>query len=326
MLAGVGIAGIVAMQPPPPPPDETYKAVGQLTFTEPPPAFTSTGSQLQAEGRAVTRGTLLSERVLRNVQEQLQLKTEELLKIRDKALKIQFPEQDNDGQRLSSVISLEYTDKETPTRATLILETFMEAMEEHSRWLNTSELRSRIEALSKRLAQVQQDLTAAENRFYRYVSQEGSDLLAVQDGSLFSGITSSQQRQRELQLALQEIDGRINSLINQLGLTPEQAYTSVALSADPILANLRAQILQTELQLERLQIDLKPEHPTIIQLLKQKKVNEALLQQRAQELMGARDLAPVPISQIRQDSSLDPSRQQLASQLLNLQTQRAGLF
>lgn len=327
MLAGFGISGIIAMQPPPPPPAPTYRAVGQLTFSEAPPAFTTTGNQLQAEGqgRAISPSILLSRRVLQNVQEKLQLEDKEIRKIREDRLKVEVPERDRSGQASSSVITLEYTDQESPTRATLILETFMEAMEEHSRWLNTSELRSRIEALSKRLAQVKQDLTAAENRFYRYVSQQGSDLLAIQDGSLFSGITNSQQRQRELQLVLQEIDGRINSLIEQLGLTPEQAYTSVALSADPLLANLRAEILGIERQLERQQIDLRPEHPTIVQLEKQKKVSESLFQQRAQELMGARDLAPIPISQIRQDSSLDPSRQQLATQLLNLQTQRAGL-
>ncbi|MEA5508461.1 ATPase [Crocosphaera sp. UHCC 0190] len=326
MLAGFGISGIVALQPPAPPPSPTYKAAGQLTFSEPPPAFTTTGTELQAQGRSISKNMLLSERVVRNVMEQLKLKPDEIVKIRDKTLQIQTPEPAKKGETPSSIISLEYTDQESPTRATLILETFMKEMVDYSRWLNTSELRSRIEALSKRLDQVQKDLTAAENRFYRYISQEGSDLLAIQDGSLFSGITNSQQRQRELQLALQEVEGRINNLISQLGLTPEQAYTSVALSADPLLANLRAQILQTELQLERLQLDLKPEHPTIVRLLKQKQVNEKLFQERAQELMGARNLTPVPLAQIRQDSSLDPSRQQLASQLLVLQTQRAGLF
>ncbi len=327
MIAGFGVSGLVALQPPPPPPAPTYTAFGQLTFTEPPPAFTTTGNELQAQGRglSLSKNTLLSGRVLQNVMEKLELSPKEIQQIQDKTLVIELPERDKKGEVSSSAIRLQYTDKESPTRATLILDAFMEEMIDHSRWLNTSELRSRIEALSKRLEQVKQDLTAAENRFYRYVSQQGSDLLAIQDGSLFSGITSSQQRQRELGLALQEIDGRINSLINQLGLTPQQAYASVALSADPILANLRAQILQIEQQLERLKIDLRPEHPTIQQLLKEKQVNETLFQQRAQELIGARDLAPIPISQIRQDSSLDPSRQQLANELLALETRRAGL-
>ncbi|MGK7941329.1 MAG: GumC family protein [Crocosphaera sp.] len=327
ILAGFGISGIVALQPPPPPPAVTYRAFGQLTFSEPPPAFTTTGSQLQQQGRglSLSKANLLSERVLRNVMEKLQLTPKEIRQIREKRLSVEVPGQGNKGQSSSSAIRLQYTDKESPTRATLILEAFMEEMVEHSRWLNTSELRSRIDALSKRLAQVKEALTAAENRFYRYVSQQGSDLLQIQDGSLFSGITSSQQRQREIQLALQEVEGRIQSLISQLGLTPEQAYTSVALSADPLLASLRAQLLQIEAQLERLQLDLRPEHPSIEKLLKEQQVSENLFQQRAQELIGARNLEPIPLAQIRQDSSLDPSRQQLAAELLSLQTTQAGL-
>ncbi|GBF79936.1 exopolysaccharide transport family protein [Aphanothece sacrum] len=330
-IASSAIAGVVAFQPPAQPPKPTYKAIGQLTFSEPPPAFTSTGSQLQQEGRAVSKNTLLSERVLKGVMEKLQLTQEEIYEIRQKTLQITFPGQEENKDKKtetpqSQVIVLEYTDKQSPTKATLILETFMKEMVDYSRWVNTSELRGKIEALSKRLSQVQKELRAAENKFYRYISQQGSDLLAIQDGSLFSGITGSQQRQRELQLSLQEIEGRINSLINQLGLTPEQAYTSVALSADPILANLRARILQTEIEFERRQIDLRPEHPVIVKLLKEKKANESLLQQRAKELIGSRDLTPIPLSQIRQDSSLDPGRQQLASQLLVLQTERAGLI
>ncbi len=328
MVAGFGVSGLVALQPPPPPPAPTYTSFGQLAFTEPPPAFTSTGNELQAQGRglSLSKGNLLSGRVMQNVQNRLQLSNQELIRIRDKTLAIEIPGQGDNGQLSSATIRLQYTDKESPTRATLILEAFMEEMVDHSRWLNTSELRSRIDALSKRLAQVKVDLTAAENRFYRYVSQQGADLLTIQDGSLFSGITSSQQRQRELGLALQEIDGRINSLMGQLGLTPEQAYASVALSADPILASLRAQILQIEQQLERLKLDLRPEHPTIEKLLKEKQVSETLFQQRAQELIGARDLAAIPLSQIRQDSSLDPSRQLLANELLALETRRAGLL
>ncbi|MDJ0581466.1 AAA family ATPase [Crocosphaera sp.] len=328
MVAGCGVSGLIALQPPPPPPAPTYSASGGLTFTEPPPAFTTTGNELQAQGRGISlnKGTLLSGRVFQRALARLEkngvrLSEREIIRMRDRTLDINIPEGGQSGN-----IALQYTDRESPTRATLILEVFMEEMVENSRWLNTSELRSRIDALSKRLAQVKDELTEAENRFYRYVSQQGSDLLAIQDGSLFSGITSSQQRQRELALALQSVDGQINNLTNQLGLTPEQAYASVALSADPILGQLRGQILGIERQLERLQLDLRPEHPNIERLLKEKQVNENLFKQRAEELIGARNLAEIPLDQIRQDSSLDPSRQQLASQLLTLETRRAGLI
>jgi succinoglycan biosynthesis transport protein ExoP len=336
-LLALGVSGVIAVQPPPPPPRPTYRAIGQLSFRNPPPAFTSTGSQLQQQGRAVNRDILLSPWVLQRVQEQLQLSNEQIRNIlANNRLLIRFPgetptpeakkEGDTQPESPSQMIVLEYTDPDSPTRATLVLETFMKEMVNYSRWLNTSQLRAKIEALTKRLGQTQGDLTAAEGKFYRYISKEGSDLLAVQDGSLFSGITSSQQKQRELKLTLQDIEGQINSLESQLGLNPKQAYTSSALSADPIIAQLRARILQNDLQLERLQQDLRPEHPSIIALKKDQRVNENLLQQRAQELIG-RDgiLTPLP-GQIRKESNLDSARQQLANQLISLQTQREGLL
>ncbi|HEY9299958.1 MAG TPA: polysaccharide biosynthesis tyrosine autokinase, partial [Phormidium sp.] len=97
-----------------------------------------------------------------------------------------------------------------------------------------------------------------------------------------------------------------------------------ALSADPIIANLRVQIYQTESQLEILKKDLRPKHPNIIQLRKQIRSYEELLRQRAQEVIGGNGRA-APLksaNQVRQDSNLDPARQALANQLVALQTQK----
>ncbi|MGK7930431.1 MAG: AAA family ATPase [Microcystaceae cyanobacterium] len=331
-LAALGASVVVAMLPDPPPPSETFRARGELTFRTPPPAFTSTGSTLQAQGRSINREILLSGRVLQQSAQRLNFTGNQISEIIERnRLKITLPnrgteenEQSDANPNRPQTITLEYTDPGSKTQAEAVLRTFMEEMVDYSRWLNTYQLRSKISGLEKRLGEVKVDLTKAERRFYDYISQQGTEILAIQDGSLFSGITSSQQQQRELKLALDEIEGQINSLIQQLGLNPQQAYTAVALSADPILANLRAAILETELQLERVRLDLKEEHPTIKQLVKEKQVNELLLQQRAEELIGEREFAPVP-SEIRKEASLDPNRQQLASQLLVLETQQAGL-
>ncbi len=337
-LFSLGVATVFAIQPPKAPPSPTYKARGELSFRTPPPAFTSTGTQLQQQGRSISKEMLLSPWVLERVQNKLKLSVEQILAIRDKKLTVLLPgekegaktqtpvPEKTDEQSQPQVITLEYTDPESPTQATLYLDTFMREMVEYSRWTNTSQLRSRIEALTKRLGQVQTDLTAAEGKFYGYISKEGSDLLAIQDGSLFSAITSSQQKQRELKLTLQDIEGQINSLTGQLGLNPKQAYTSVALSADPIIASLRARILDNELQYESLKKDLRPEHPTLTRLLKDKQVNETLLKQRAEELIGRTGLFTPLTGEIRRDSNLDPTRQQLANQLVALQTQREGLL
>ncbi|CCI12858.1 Lipopolysaccharide biosynthesis [Microcystis aeruginosa PCC 9806] len=331
----LGGSVIFAFLPDPEKPPTFYRAVGQLAYRVPPPAFTSTGTQLQEQGRAIDRDLLLSPRVLVNAARKLQFNPEQMVKIRDRDLKITFPGeaegQNNNSNRSTGTdqpqeVLLELT-ADSQSKAELILETLMKEMVEYSRWLNTSQLRARIEALSVRLNEVQKDLTRAEEKFYRYISTQGSDLLAIQDGSLFTAITSSQQQQREIRLELQGIQGQINSLSKQLDLTPDQAYTSSALSADPIIASIRAQILDTEAQLERLQKDLRPEHPTVVKLRKQQQVNESLLQKRAAEVIGKDGvLTALPSSRIRQQSNLDAARQQLATQLVALQTQREGLM
>jgi capsular exopolysaccharide synthesis family protein len=334
-LVCLGGSAIFALLPDPEKPPTFYRAVGQLAYRVPPPAFTSTGTQLQEQGRAIDRDLLLSPRVLINTAKKLQFNQEQIVKIRDQDLKITFPgeaeAQNNNVNRPTTTdqpqeVLLELT-ADSQTKAELILETLMKEMVEYSRWLNTSQLRARVEALGVRLNEVQKDLTRAEEKFYRYISTQGSDLLAIQDGSLFAAITSSQQQQREIRLALQGIQGQIDSLSKQLDLTPDQAYTSSALSADPIIASIRAQILDTEAQLERLEKDLRPEHPTVVKLRKQQQVNESLLQKRATEVIGKDGvLTALPSNRIRQQSNLDAARQQLAGQLVALQTQREGLM
>ena len=324
-LLSLGVSGIFALQPEPPAPETTYKASGQLSYSNPPPLFTTTGEQLQQQGRLINVDILLGPSAQEKIRTQLGLNSQQIKQIIEKNLNINLPQT---GE--TNLITLNYNNAQTPEEAVRTLGVFMSEMVEQSRLINTSQLRGRIEALEKRLAEVQRDLAAAEETFYRFISNEGTPLLAIQDGSLFAGITGSQQQQRQLTLILEEINGQINSLVDQLGLNPEEAYVSAALSADPILANLRAQMLQNETEMKIRQKDLRPEHPTIVALSKQQTINEELFQERAQEVLGGSGkLKPLKegqaTSQLRQGSSLDPARQQLANTLVTLQTQREGV-
>jgi uncharacterized protein involved in exopolysaccharide biosynthesis len=63
----LGVSGIFALQPAPPQPKTTYKGTGELSYSSPPPLFTSTGEQLQQQGRQVGINILNSPIVLENV-------------------------------------------------------------------------------------------------------------------------------------------------------------------------------------------------------------------------------------------------------------------
>ena len=316
----VGVFGVFALQPTPEAKPPSFKATGALVLRNPPPLFTATGQQVQEGGRRINRNILLSPRVLQKAAEELNLPPQQINKISQK-LDLKFPRENE-----APIIFLEYPEKTKPDFAQLVLQVFMEGMVEESRLINTSQLRLKIEAIDTRLAQAQKELREAEKRLYAFVTGDGSSLLEIQDGSLFSGISQSQQQQRQIQLVLEEIDGQINSLVKQLGLTPEQAYTSSALSADPIIASLRVQILEIERQQKIFSQDLRPAHPQMIQLQKQQQTIETLLQERAQEVIGSNELfISLPAEEIRKDSSLDQARQELANTLVGLQTQQEGL-
>ena len=328
--AVVAASTVFALQPAPLS-QPTYRARGVLQIIKPPPTFTSAGQQLQQVNlQSINRNFLLSSRVIARAAEQLQYNPREINQIKNKII-IRAPQGDQaqvvfTEEGAAQIIFLEYSDPRDPNKAELVLTVFMQEMVEESRLYNSASVRTKIKALEARLAQVKEELRGAESAFYAYISKEGSDLLALRNGSLLAEITGSQQQQRQLQLALEEIQGQINSLVSQLGLTPEQAYLSSALSADPIIANLRAQILQQENQLELLSGDLRPTHPRMVELTKQKSTLEKLLQQRAREVIGnTRELNAITAN-IRQDSNLDPARRELANSLVALNTQKEGLL
>ncbi len=319
-LLSLGISGIFALQPDPPQGKTTYKASGQLTYSTPPPLFTSTGEQLQQQGREIDVEVLLSPQVQANIRKKLQYDSKQLQEIIDSKLKIDFPK-----DTTIPVISLEYNNAATPEEAVNLLGVFMMEMVVQSQKINKSVLKSRIEALQSRLDRVKRQLAAAEESFYRFITGEGTSLLAIQDGSLFASLTGSQQQQRQLKLILEEIDGQVSSIVAQLGLSTEQAYTAAALSADPLLANLRSQLLELETQKKRLAKDLRPEHPNLLAVDKQIAINEELLQERAREVLGGDAKYNALPSQLRQEISLDPARQELANTLVTLKTQREGI-
>jgi capsular exopolysaccharide synthesis family protein len=313
----VGISGVVAMQAPPPP---TYEAKGTLAYTTPATSFSATGEQIQSQGRQLAPEMLLTDNAITSVAVQMKAKPQEIVK----NLQVKWPKEDKKNEAAASLIQLGYTD-DNPKRAQTILNALMQKMVEQSRLVNTTRLRAVIESIEKRLPEAKKELAAAEQQLERYDRVEGPALLAAEDGSLVNGITGSQQQQRQLQLTLSGVETQIASLVRKLGLTPEQAYTSSALSADPIIGNLRSQILQIEAQIEILSRDLRSEHPRMIELRRQQDAYNKLLRERAGEVLGGNGIAAPLVGQIRQDSSLDPARQQLAISLVNLQTQRDTL-
>ncbi|TAE55232.1 MAG: polysaccharide biosynthesis tyrosine autokinase [Nostocales cyanobacterium] len=312
-------ATVVALQPEP---ENVFLIEGALRYDIPPVAFSKTATDIQQQGQQLTDQTLLSEPVLRKVVEKVRIKPD-ISKI-----KIVPPKYDSETGRLIEPLMMVYYQDSDPKRGKQFLDELMKQMVVLSREINTGRLNAIINKIDELLPTAKKELQLAENRLEQYDRREMPVILAAENGSLLSGISGSQNQQRQIKLTISGIDAQIKSLENKLGLTVEQAYVSSALSADPIIANLRSQIYQVESQIATLRKDLRPEHPTMVQLQRQKEAAEELLQGRAAEVLGGGGMtAPLRgnVTGIRTQSSLDPTRQALANQMVALQTQRETL-
>ncbi|MEH2296523.1 GumC family protein [Nostoc sp.] len=314
VLAG---STLVAMQPEPP---TSYIGSAALTYSGPPVSFSTTGTQIQQQGKDLNQEVLLSNQIIGGVAEKAGVQPKKLAS----SIAITIPKKNaRTGELESSILELKYVDTDAK-RAIQVLAELMQSMIKLSSDINTGRLQAIIQKINDRTPQTKRELQIAEKKLEQYDRLERTAILAAENGSLLSAITTSQNLQRQIQLTISGVDGQVRSLQNKLGLTVGQAYISSALSADPIIASLRSQIYQSESQMAVLRKDLRPEHPTMIQLMRQKQAAEELLQQRAAEVLGGEGTAaPLPgnIANIRAQSSLDPARQQLANQMVALQTQ-----
>lgn len=320
LVAGASVLFAAKQETPP----TQYNASGEMLFVQPPVIFSKTGTDIQQQAQVLNKDALLNEQVIEIVAKRVGKKPKELAS----KIAIQLPKPPGKGEAPPPPrFALAYSDTDDK-RAFAVIDTLMKAMVEQSRLLNNKRLSDRIKGINERLPAAEKDLRNAERRLEQYTKREGVLLLAARDGSLVSGITSSQQQQRQINIQLQAIDAQIRSLQDRLGLTPDQAYTSSALSADPIIANLRAQIYQAESQRTLLtEQGYRAAHPRVVELNTQLDAYNKLLRERATEVIGNNGIGQslVTSSKIRQDSSLDPSRQQLAQQLVTLKTQRDTL-
>lgn len=312
----VGVSGVVALQPTAPP---VYVAAGMLAYRRLPVIFSSTTTKIQQEGQEITKDMLLDRRVVEAAAKKVNVSAKKLVA----NVHVKMPAKNNDASGLIQVL-YKNTDRK---KAEAVVEALMKEMVARSKTINTSRLREMIAQINQRLPKVTEELRDTEAKLEAYEKREATSILAAQSGVLPQAITNLQQQQRQLRVQLGGIEAQINSLQERLGLNVEQAYVAQALSADPIIAQLRVQLFSLESQLKILRSDLQEEHPKIVELVKQKLVFEQQLQQRQSEVLGGNGVA-APLrsaDRIRVDSSLDPARQQLAQSLIALQTQRDTL-
>lgn len=321
-LGVLGASSIVAIQPPP---EEQFKSEGVLVQNAPVVSFTATGVELQQRGQGIiTEDFLLADILLAQVSEQL---NQQGFEVQPSKIRQNTNIDISTGDETLQQVTVSYV-TENPDEAEAVLTVLFNGMVELSRVTNRARLGEIVKALNERLPEVEEELRQAEQALEDYDRNEGPAIQAARDGSLLSSISGSENQFRQNQIALAGIAAQMQSLEQRLGLSADEAYTSSALSADPIVAQLRARIHETETQMELLSESLRAQHPTMVELQDNLIAYNNLLQDRAREVIGGSgQLRALPggSNAVRQNSNLDPARAALANQLVELSTQRDAL-
>ena len=324
LLSIVGASGVVALQPPPP---LEFYSEGTLVDNSPLVSLTNTADTIDQLGRGIiSEDQLLSELLLQEVSRQLGNRGLDFTPgeiRRNTTVDVDGGNKNDPG--VQAVVRFIHQDEEV---ATIVLNTLFQGMVELSRVRNKARLQAIIDALNERLPPIETALRQAEQTLEQYDRQEGPAIQAALDGSLLSQISGSQQQIRQNQITLAGINTQIQSLESRLGLSADEAYVSSALSADPLIADLRAQSYQVESELSVLQAsDYRADHPIVVDALRNLNAIQSQLNRRVSEVLsGDGQTAALPAGVINVNSNLDPARAALADQLVTLQTERDTLI
>ena len=324
-LSILGASSVVAFQPEPP---QEYYSEGVLVNNSPLVAFSDTSAQVQNQGLGIiNEDLLLSDVLLNEVSAELRslgidLTPAEL--VESTRIAVDSPDEEETNPGLSQRVTVRFVGQ-NPEVTETVLNVMFQAMVELSQATNRARLGAITTELNKRLPAIESDLREVEQALEAYDRIEGPAIQASIDGSLLSGITGSQQEQRNNLITLAGIDAQMRSIQSQLGMTPDQAYASSALSADPLVAQLRAQISEAETQRALLRSQgRRDSFPAVEELNNNLATYQQLLQQRASEVLrGDGNVAPIPSGT---QTNLDPARAALANQLVALDTQRDALL
>ena len=325
-LSILGVSSVAAFRPEPPP---EYYAESILVDNSPQVVFANVTGEVQNQGKLlINEDSLLSGVLLQEVSRKLAVESDISLtpdQLRQNAqVAVVAAGDTEDITTLSQQVTVRYIGNNRAV-AEKVIDAMVDGMVQLSQMTNRQTLTNIIEELERRVPEIASELKTAEDELENYDRTQGPAIASAIDGSLLSAIAGSKQQQRANDITLAGINAQMQSIQNQLGMTPQEAYASSALSADPSVAQLRAQIYEVETQQELLrQQGYKDQHPSMRKLQESLNAFRIRLQQRTEGVLrGDGTVAAIPSNA---QTNLDPARAALANQLVALDTQREALL
>ncbi len=177
----------------------------------------------------------------------------------------------------------------------------------------------------KTIKNSQSELEKARQALADY--QESSGLTSnAQVENLANSIEQMRVEQVQLNSQQQRTEGKVNKLLDELKLSPQEAQDALSLQSDSLFEQYLDKYSQIKTELINLNTQYLPSHPLVIAKQEDSQATEVALLQRASSLLG-RSVNISILSQVGLNSNSNQNNSQkenLIGELINLQGEQQG--
>ncbi len=223
-----------------------------------------------------------------------------------------------DTVKAADVVTLKFKDPD-PKLATQAIDTLMKVYLDAQAKLDQKDISSAKQFLDTQLPKAGATVQKAETELRQFKQENEVAALAeksknaeAQMGTINSQITDARSQ-------LADVTAQTQTLLSQLGMTPQEALAAVTLSQSSDIQDLLTQIQKSEASIRSAQERLAPDHPLVIDLKKDLANQEEAFQTRSQALLGSYS------GDIDARNLMGVLKQNLTTDLVKLESTRQGL-
>jgi polysaccharide biosynthesis transport protein len=290
-----------------------YQDTAASQTPAPPDRLNLNGSPKRRDPISTSLETLKSIPILEETIRQLKLRNPKDPLLTIETLQSQLAVMEAQG---SDVLNVQYRSPDAQAAASVV-NTLMQVYLNAERNTRRDDIMTAQRFVSEEMPRTEQEVQQLETALRQF--KQTNQIAELQEKAKFaeSQLNSLTTQIADTSSRLADVTAQVQERLAKLGMTPEQAVAAITLSQSNELQNLLNQIQQTETRLIQERERLTEEHPDVLALQNNLNELQSTYQARSQQLTGG--------VIVDSNSMLSLQRQNLTTDLINLESSRKGL-
>ncbi|MBW4691931.1 MAG: polysaccharide biosynthesis tyrosine autokinase [Lyngbya sp. HA4199-MV5] len=200
-----------------------------------------------------------------------------------KALVLTQVEEDKVKTKIFQVV---YT-SDDPEKTQKVLKAVQRVYQDYNREQQKLRLTRGLAFVDEQLPLVEKQVDRAENEMEQFRKSQNLVDPEVQSRALIDALSSVQKEQQSNQAQIREVQGRYQTLQQELALSPQQALVAARLSQSSRYQSLLNEIQKSELAIAQQRLRFKPASPYVQQAIDQRQRQRDLLATEVRRILGS---------------------------------------